>query len=459
MKKIMIALLAIAVLFGFAACDNSSNTPSGDDTATVDKDYAFVAASQAKTLLARINAQFSAKAIYENEKYETGYSYDAASNSISWTETTPAVANIPEQKMTITLSGIDATTDTDETANQKRILLTDYVYSFVGVPNAADGDFRTFEGTLKGSVMGTVLVTSSATSDTVTKVEVAATTDPSVTATLAFYPAVASDVDVTYLGSDVDSADFVTYINNGVTYKTSDTLTSEKAYSDYLKSENGKTVYNQFVEYLTVADTGLTDAVIQEYFGASASGSNTAVTSSVSIDGTDAYAEIKIAPTGTENFVIASKASSDRYVVPAGEEFTIRFDAAAGSQDLTKFVAATYTINGTVKVYKTGSTFTANDLKAEYDTLEFANVTGKLDTTTAANVTITRASKEATTLAAGAIPADFTFDVGAAPEITSGTITTTVKTIVGPATTAATAEKPATYAALGQIDIACPVVK
>ena len=35
MKKIMIALLAIAVLFGFAACDNSSSTPDGEGGQTV----------------------------------------------------------------------------------------------------------------------------------------------------------------------------------------------------------------------------------------------------------------------------------------------------------------------------------------------------------------------------------------------------------------------------------------
>ena len=34
MKKILIALLSLAMLFSFVACDNSSNTPAGDEEQT-----------------------------------------------------------------------------------------------------------------------------------------------------------------------------------------------------------------------------------------------------------------------------------------------------------------------------------------------------------------------------------------------------------------------------------------
>ena len=48
MKKFLIALLAIAVIFGFAACDNSSSTPdTGDATETpINIDYAKYAADK-----------------------------------------------------------------------------------------------------------------------------------------------------------------------------------------------------------------------------------------------------------------------------------------------------------------------------------------------------------------------------------------------------------------------------
>ena len=125
---------------------------------------------------------------------------------------------------------------------------------------------------------------------------------------------------------------------------------------------------------------------------------------------------------------------------------TIRLDAAAGSDDLTKFIATTYTINGTVKVASKVD-FAEGDLNAEYDTLVFKNVSGKIDTSVPANATITRASG-AKTLASDAITADFT--LGA---ITGGTIDTTINTVVGIGVDSTSKS----YDTLGPITVDCAV--
>ena len=106
MKKLMIFMLSLAVLFSFAACDNSNaNAPAGDDDQTVDTstDYAYLAVtagqtdsgkgsiasiieSIAKTYFkaGELMANGKISSVYAADNKPSNYSVDLAANSLKF---------------------------------------------------------------------------------------------------------------------------------------------------------------------------------------------------------------------------------------------------------------------------------------------------------------------------------------------------------------------------------------
>ena len=103
MKKFMILLLSLAVLFSFAACDNSSNTPA-DEPSTGVSDY--VVSDLAKSIPSDINDALdgttgvfvSSKLTVTDGALASGYTLSSDYKTLSYTETKAAEGQKPDAK-------------------------------------------------------------------------------------------------------------------------------------------------------------------------------------------------------------------------------------------------------------------------------------------------------------------------------------------------------------------------
>ena len=156
MKKFLIALLAIAVIFGFAACDNSSSTPdTGDATETpINIDYAKYAAEETVGLFYDTNPSINiATLITTANEYER--SFDGKNVVIEKTTTTgPYVGTIK-----VTLSG-DYTapkapaTDGTLSVNDYTIEATDLKVYGDGSSTSTSSTYRTYSFNITGAIAG-----------------------------------------------------------------------------------------------------------------------------------------------------------------------------------------------------------------------------------------------------------------------------------------------------------------
>ena len=280
MKKIMILMLSLAVLFSFAACDNSSNTPSDttDDDQPAITSGAALAAAESSVVAAefgKINTSFGADAkIWDTDKLGAGYSVDLAGNSITWTQAyDEAVVDLETTYTTITVSGADIT-PVANVATQKVILLDSYTLEFCQPisSNALTSGFAS--GTVSGDMIGKVTITLA--DGKVTGVTVAVASTPEMTgltgkiptAVVSFLPTDASDVELNYDGAEVDAQKFVDYINsarvndaleNG--YDVADTLTSYALYKAYWDAQYESDAYTKLSAAILDANDGIANLI------------------------------------------------------------------------------------------------------------------------------------------------------------------------------------------------------
>ena len=196
MKKIMILMLSLAVLFSFAACDNSSNTPSGgeeqpDDTvdtivasttvkkiaeglmkvldgkastiAVIGPDGAAVADATDEIgiadLLAAANGNAVSKGVFETFKGDDSVTVTAAdpANIVITKKLADGIDGITSPStVTLTVSGID-TTNSDATT--KDIVLQSFKYDFdiqtTSTLSESVGEYAVLSGSVSGYLVGT----------------------------------------------------------------------------------------------------------------------------------------------------------------------------------------------------------------------------------------------------------------------------------------------------------------
>ena len=415
MKKIMILVLSLAVLFGFAACDNSSNTPA-DDTVVDTTDYAYAAYQTVKGYLSDeaegVSAPFASKTTNGNlldadGTAKTGYTVSADYQTITFSdEITPALGNRPAETIEVVLHGVNTTAT--GTTSPLTITLQSYDYTFTRLIAPGDPTFKTVTGTVSGDLKGSVSV--EITNGKATKV------NPTID--IVFLPSTDADVDVEYMGNEVVAADFNTYINDGVSYKGTEALTSNKAYYDFEYAE----AQDDIEEYVTLllagyASTGNVD--LATYITSNLATSNalsSTFTQTQGVTAASASVTYELADNNdeTEDGAIVADNGSKSLRFAEGSKFTVEFTGT--TTESGKFSANGYTINGTVKVYSATKAGTVN---AAFDTIVINGLTGTLT-----GVTIEGADNEITSIS--------TLDFGT-PVITDGTATAEVKTAVGPA--------------------------
>ena len=448
MKKIMILMLSLAVLFSFAACDNSSTTPdTPDEDQTGVTSGAALSAVESPTVkaeLAKINTQFGASAkIWDTDKLATGYSVDLAGNSLTWTKTdAEAVVDLEKTYTTITVSGTDITPVADKDS-KKVILLERYELEFCQPVDSAALTEGFVSGTISGDMIGQVTITLGA-DGKVSNVAVAVApatvmtglTGKIPTAVLAFLPASAEDVELTYAGAEVDSEKFVDYINsarvntslaNG--YAVADTLTSYNSYKTYWDTQYKSDIYTKLSAALLEEDTGMVDFIDFEKPG---------LTSTYTYGQSESSATITFT-NGTEDDVQFAAADGGLiYSVPVGETVTISLSGK--TQTTSTFQADAYTLEGTFNVYSA-----ANTANADYKTVD-VNLEGTV--TAGADSLVTKADEGNTVKS---LAASFTFAVSTALDLDSVAVSTTVEAKVLPG--ASTANNVTTLTALGPVTV------
>ena len=239
MKKIMIALLAIAVLFGFAACDNSnSNTPSDAETPNA---LDVIAAQYFNGLLTTLD-----------ERIESDYATINNLESLSFSiKKTDGVGSTPATSIVVTVTGEDVTADEKATTrtvrldswtmNASDILDASYSYSVIDITG------------LSGALQGTVTIDNTdATAPVISDLQIERMFAP-----VACTSAVVSIGSVEY---DVDTANVLAQISASVPY--TDSATTNPLLENYVTEEfyeNAmKSVYDSAIRtYVSAALTAL----------------------------------------------------------------------------------------------------------------------------------------------------------------------------------------------------------
>ena len=430
MKKIMIALLAIAVLFGFAACDNSSSTPSDNEQST--ELSAQVVESVAKAVGDIIKGTsstisdgkgmatvFAADILESDNSFKEGYSCVDPYTTLTYTYTVDADSTLQDDStVTITLTGRDKSAEATK-ATKRDIILEGYSITFsideMATTDLSNyGNYVTTAGVVSGDIVGSIAVTIAADGkvDSIT---------PSVTSII-----LPDTVAVTYNGVDVDSESLIaqiglakddTTVYTAASYKTAKEKTEKtaiKGYIDALLLDATSAESSIFTNFL--ADVYKTDGTVSTAFSSEfAQPTGTGV----------ATATITYKDDAADSAVVAKDATSGEtkaLKIAKGTEFTLTLTSDSVAQTAGSFDATSYEISGTFLVYSDAAGTTAN---TAFDKIVVTGLKGKLG----AGMTVTgNATDGVATLASG-----FTFEASAdALDLTAGTVTADVKTAVGP---------------------------
>ena len=405
MKKIMILMLSLAVLFSFAACDNSNNGPA-DDTETPSTGISDLTIETVGTdisglltgsegLLAKIG---SANILEQkNGAWVEKANFEVSDDYKTITYTIPAVAGSTDLQgptnVKFTITGEDITKVAD-TASKRDILLTRYTMEYSKSDANMEGNYVEVKGTVSGALVGTVTVTIDA--------KGANSVVPAITDAI-----LPDTANVTYDGASVDGEKLMKTIGkvSGADAKWQTATEFKTAKENVAKKD-----MNSYVEAIFA---GVTPSTLLENINQFLN--QTDVTKKYA-DGnadTKAYAEISYTvPSG--KYMVAS---ADKSVVI--KNLTIKIEAAAAALTTGTFDPATFELSGTFDVFseKTGTT-----AEADFTTITLDKVTGTAAKTSTA---ISGSNNEIVSLGDVA----FTFD----DQDATGTVKANVLTEVGPA--------------------------
>ena len=169
MKKVMIALLSLAMLFSFVACDNSSNTPAGDEEQTQGP---VISDTQIATIASAISSMvegstsgtnfstIAINALSGNLLDANGDPIKDVTISDDYTTISKVIkledgieGYTDDTQVTITLKGVDITPNAAATEN-KVIRLSGYEYKFSTTGIDSNENVAVLEGTISGTVVG-----------------------------------------------------------------------------------------------------------------------------------------------------------------------------------------------------------------------------------------------------------------------------------------------------------------
>ena len=396
MKKIMILMLSLAVLFSFAACDNSSNTPEptpepGESTGTVPYGTVKTIGSGISSL---VDELFTAGFAADSDIVETSGTVTSVSDAtaptgmtgaeakyvvedantyttVSYVVTYKGITPTEDASYTLTIYGEDAE-DYDANDTTRVVNLSSYDLEF-STPDSNADEYTRIAGTVSGFVTGTLDVTI----DNAGKVTALSVGSEE----LAVYlPETAAKVTgIKYGTLDVDADDLLANVNEGA-----DASASPYAYDKVVETntETAEGAIKAWVSLLTGANSGAT----------SLSGLMTGMTDEDSqVKGTydqeNATATITYTAAAQAPLMIASDAATatKSIWVPAGQSLTVVLtgkDATATGMKVTDFSIANATLD--VRGADNATMVTPSE---GFDRITIANLAGEITagTVTCAN--------------------------------------------------------------------------
>ena len=387
MKKIMILMLSFAVLFSFAACDNSSNTPDTSEEeqggtvseryiseyATIienmikgvkltGSEYYAVEAVDYATAKVGMDDIFTAEnillgaddayAINAEDGYDANADYTQISRTVTIDTTMPGFSK--DTVVTLTLNGI-VTNPNAASSEDKTVQYETYTYAFETPVYDLSGKVVLLTGSIKGYVTGYgMTVKADGTAATVSA------------ATPQFIlPSTESAGDITSKVGDNTNLTSATLLSvlNTEDY-TSAGIISYKGYVDG-KIGNSTTGYTKDIADYVALLTGSSNSIFDLLVKADGININAATKPeglAVEYDGSKTSGTATITWTIPESataeaVVIAGDSSSGKYLELApGDPLTITFNSKPNTDATDSFDVDTFTISGTFKAYSDADT-------------------------------------------------------------------------------------------------------
>ena len=424
MKKIMILMLSLAVLFSFAACDNISTTPDdqqqgGGSSATFTDGQIVDIAEAISGLFTGADglvAKFGAAITNTDGTLKSGYECASPYTKLVYKYDTVAADGLEgATDVTITIEGQDITEE-DVKNVEREIILARYTVEFTtSWQEYPTADYSELKGTVSGAIKGGVDIDLETAS---TKLAIT----PSIDCVI-----MPDTTSVTVDGVAVDNAKLVSVFAS-TKYASSnlsaDKYTTAKAYEDGC-AETAKKDMNTYVEFLLDAtkqgDNSLIkvlDAIIKN---ADLKGT---LTNTYTEGSTTAKASAKLEYTAAAGDAFSVVGSTDKAIDIVN--LTLNLEAASATATTGSFTPATFELSGTFKVYSdTGR----NKPEEDFTEITLTGVTGT------ASGLVTGVAKEVTDLLDSKAVSDnkvvtLTFDADGGS--TKGTVSADVLTKVGP---------------------------
>ncbi len=368
MKKIMILMLSLAVLFSFAACDNSSTTPDdqqqggSSSTTFTDGQIADMATEIAKLFndaSEGLVAKFGS-AITTDGELNAGYACADPYTTMTYTYDVDEGEGLEgDTTVSITLTAVDNTEEADKnTARELR--LTRYTVDFSkSYQLYENGDYYDLKGSVSGAIVGTVDVTvgSSSVDEEIT---------PAIETVI-----MPDTANVTYNGTTVPSEKLVAAFT--ASSYTSGKYSTAAAYEE-AAVKTAKKDMNSYVEFLldaTKAKSGTSLVEVLNSIIDPAAELKGTLTNSY-VEGTaekKASAEISYTPAEGEDFSITGSSSMSADLV----NVTIKLEAENKGVTTGTFVPKKFEIAGTFKVY---SDVAGNVAEPDFAEITLTGVTG-----------------------------------------------------------------------------------
>ena len=406
MKKIMILMLSLAVLFSFAACDNSSNTPSDDGvSAGLSDSQIATVAETVKGLLDGTGTAYDGTTAYTTvaldaiiaknaELLDSANAYAPITGvtvSGDYTTITKTVnlndgvdGFTPDTVVTLTLNGVDTTPSVTASGN-KLINVETYTYEFATASTDASDNVVTLSGDVSGYVVGGVFtVVLDAKGDATSIKLTTALTDQ-------LLPAADTGISAMLGESDVDAAKLYAILTSKAGAPAD--MKTYDAYRASLISEGAdcfKNAVNTFAGTLTASSNSVFAKLASLVSSKPAGFSGVYSGSSTSGSATFTYT----VPANTAAVSISGSSAGDELRLAAGDTLKITLASAPNTDAVNSFTAATFEITGTLQAYDTDA---AN---GDFKEIEVA-ITGEL----AAGVTVENSNNSVGKLTATSVTA------------------------------------------------------
>ena len=334
MKKIMILLLSLAVLFSFAACDNSSDTPADDETTTggVTTEIANDAADAATKAINDSTNGFAAVVTAGDVAAKVGTSLDEITTlTITKNVGTPAIG-LKQNTQTVVLTGVNTSAKDDDGTNTKPYDVTFDTFAYTYTAYGYDANGEVIEHVAK--INGYLAETLSATVQVDSKKLVSKYT---LVGTPTYVLAATDPISFTVDGVAYDAETFSDAIS----------VASIKSYADYQKGEED-TVKARIDEYMALfTAAALKDKITTWLVPATAPASNWKAEYNPANGGSAVFS---FTPSVETSIVGATSAEELR--LATNTPITITLKAAESPNPAASgFTAVSYAIDGVLTAY------------------------------------------------------------------------------------------------------------